>query len=200
MSTPPWHLVDKRNIATVLYFPRVDHSRSYDQTQKKGCSRRRKRPQQALLTFAEAVRLFGNANVERLLDEPLENNCFMFKTGMRSKSTLITYGFVSKETLDFDVATPFVVPEHSVQFFAEALVITRAGPPAIQKIPFGKTPENDYVGRQVQVIRKDKFKMYEGRIIKLYDSDNTKVEVQLTAKLAHAKGERAVIPLSHLCD
>ncbi|KAG6806728.1 hypothetical protein H0H92_010257 [Tricholoma furcatifolium] len=42
--------------------------------------------------------------------------------------------------------------------------------------------------------------MYEGRIIKLYDSDNTKVEVQLTAKLAHAKGERAVIPLSHLCD
>ncbi|KAG6806032.1 hypothetical protein H0H92_012966, partial [Tricholoma furcatifolium] len=52
----------------------------------------------------------------------------------------------------------FVVPAHSVQFFAEALVITRAGPPAIQKIPFGKTPENDYVGRQVQVIRKDKFK------------------------------------------
>ncbi|KAG6805536.1 hypothetical protein H0H92_015040, partial [Tricholoma furcatifolium] len=48
------HSVDKRNIATVLYFPRVDHSRSYDQTQKKGCSRRRKRPQQALLTFAEA--------------------------------------------------------------------------------------------------------------------------------------------------
>ncbi|KAG6823883.1 hypothetical protein H0H92_008750, partial [Tricholoma furcatifolium] len=341
MSTPPWHLgdiawvhsVNKHHIATVLYLPRVDRSRSYDQTQNKGRSRRRKRPQQALLSIAEAVRLFGNANVERLLDEPLENNCFMFKTSKRSNSTLITYGFVSKETHDFDIATPsdtelgqffsqdlfrqlqsdstsqlalknmaalrlqpgdpvrictgeltgmtgvvhglelhdvalvvvdgalsagevaipkvdlralykvgdrvkviygkhrgemgfivgiddeflalhdhsktidnpanevqFVVPADSVQFYAEALVITRAGPPAIQKIPFGKTAENDYVGRLVQVIRKEKFKMYEGRIIKLCDSDNTKVEVQLSAKLAHAKGELVVIPLSHLCD
>ncbi|KAG6809003.1 hypothetical protein H0H92_002033 [Tricholoma furcatifolium] len=299
----------------------------------KGHSHHRKRPQQALLTIAEAVHLFRNANVERLLDEPLENNCFMFKIGTHGKSTLITYGFVSKETLNFDLVTPsdmelgqffsqdlftqlqsdsrsqqalknlaalrlqpgdpvrictgeligmmgvvhglevhdvalvvvngallagevtipkvnlcalykvgdrvkviygkhrgemgfivgiedeflalhnhrktidnpanevqFVVPVHSVQFYAEALVVTRAGPPTIQKIPFGKTAENDYVGRLVQVIHREKFKMYEGHIIKLYDSDNTKVEVQLLVKLAHAKGKRVVILLSHLCD
>ncbi|KAG6805944.1 hypothetical protein H0H92_013332, partial [Tricholoma furcatifolium] len=87
--------------------PRVDRSVSYDQPRKSdGGKRRSRRPKQAILTRADAVRLFGKANVDPLLDEPPENNCFIFKIGRQRRSTMINYGMVFNDTLDFDLATP----------------------------------------------------------------------------------------------
>ncbi|KAG6824157.1 hypothetical protein H0H92_007825 [Tricholoma furcatifolium] len=42
--------------------------------------------------------------------------------------------------------------------------------------------------------------MYEGRIIRRMDSDDSKVEVQITVKLMVAKVPNIVVPLAHLCD
>ncbi|KAG6822079.1 hypothetical protein H0H92_015431, partial [Tricholoma furcatifolium] len=105
-----------------------------------------------------------------------------------------------------DIADPrcevqVMVPLHGVQFHVEPKVIGSLPAPAGgSKLPLIKSRWDPFIGRRVRVIGQEKYKMFEGRIIKRMDNDDSKVEVQISAKLAFAKVPNIVVPLAHLSD
>ncbi|KAG6806567.1 hypothetical protein H0H92_010827, partial [Tricholoma furcatifolium] len=93
----------------------------------------------------------------------------------------------------------FVVPAHSVQWHVDPKITSTARAPAV--VPLPKTKIHDpYVGRQVRIISSEQFKGYEARIVKRMDNDDTKVQVEVVAQLAHAKAQHTIVPLYHLAD
>ncbi|KAG6823911.1 hypothetical protein H0H92_008646, partial [Tricholoma furcatifolium] len=105
-----------------------------------------------------------------------------------------------------DIADPrcevqVMVPLHGVQFHVEPKVIGSLPAPAGgSKLPLIKSRWDPFIGRRVRVIGQEKYKMFEGRIMKRVDNDDSKVEVEISAKLAFAKAANIVVPLAHLSD
>ncbi|KAG6805368.1 hypothetical protein H0H92_015683 [Tricholoma furcatifolium] len=105
-----------------------------------------------------------------------------------------------------DIADPksevqIMVPLHAARFHVEPKVVSSVPAPAGgSNLPLINTRWDPFIGRRVRVIGQEIYKMYEGRIVRRMDSDNSKVEVQLSVKLMVANVPNIVVPLAHLCD
>ncbi|KAG6809092.1 hypothetical protein H0H92_001642 [Tricholoma furcatifolium] len=94
------------------------------------------------------------------------------------------------------------VEAHCVHFFTEPRIVARSAD--VHKVPqvpklFTRNPQLDtLVGLHIRVIKDDVYKNYEGFIKRRLDHDETKVEVELSAKTPLHQASWVQIPLAHL--